>query len=259
MPRGGQPEKKIEHDSAMLCRCGTAPFPPRCFDCLSDVGSAPLFPCCGKAPLIHEKVEAKKSEGRREGREVESVELRACDVDSDDACRGCVVDSDAGCWFGNACSAPVVCDVSLDVGTAPCFLSSGRAPDTLKAQGSFENIREKGHLEKGCLVPIAFEKKDEASKDAAETEEETRRRKADKKREERRRRKAKKDFNLKIETCNATSWSAARAYLKETDAHIVLMQEHHLAEAEVAEASNILKKMGWKSLWTTAVRSGRAK
>lgn len=39
----------------------------------------------------------------------------------------------------------------------------------------------------------------------------------------------------------------------------MLIQEHHLAETEVAEASNILRKMGWKSLWTAAVRSGRAK
>ena len=97
--------------------------------------------------------------------------------------------------------------MSFDVGTAPCFLSSGRAPATFEAQRIFDNTREKGHLEKGCLVPAAFEKKDVASKDAVEAKE-TRRRKADKKREEGRKRKAKKDFNLKTETCNATTWSA---------------------------------------------------
>lgn len=152
----------------MLCDYGTAPVPPQCFDCSSDVGSAPFSSCCGEAPLPHENFEAKKGEGRREGREVECVELGACEVGSDDVCRGCVVDSVAGSRFVNACSFPVVSDVSCDVGTAPCFLSCGRAPVTFKAQRSIENSREKGHPEMGCLVAAAFEGKDAASKNPAE-------------------------------------------------------------------------------------------
>ena len=64
----------------------------------------------------------------------------------------------------------------------------------------------------------------------------------------------KANFTLKTETCNSTSWSAAKAFLETTGAHVVCLQEHRLPQEEVAEASAWAIRAGWKSVWSAAVQ-----
>ena len=59
--------------------------------------------------------------------------------------------------------------------------------------------------------------------------------------------------NLIIETVNATCWSALLDRVKAPDADIILAQEHHCLEHQVAERSSQLKNQGWRSVWAAAL------
>ena len=75
----------------------------------------------------------------------------------------------------------------------------------------------------------------------------------------REKRAAKRDFRLKLETCNATAWKSGKAYLQTTKAHVVFMQETHLRENDsIDEASAWAKARGWKSLWVPAAEGAIA-
>ena len=60
------------------------------------------------------------------------------------------------------------------------------------------------------------------------------------------------DFQLKIETVNATTWTSAIKYLRDTDAHVVCVQEHKLAEGRINEANAQANASGWRAVWSPA-------
>ncbi len=60
------------------------------------------------------------------------------------------------------------------------------------------------------------------------------------------------EFALTVETFNGTAWGSCQLYLQNTRAHVVLLQEHHLAAKDVAEASRWLHARGWKSVFVPA-------
>ncbi len=62
----------------------------------------------------------------------------------------------------------------------------------------------------------------------------------------------KEEFTLVADTCNATSWSGARRYLVRTSAELVLLQEHHLPPARLAEASAWALRHHWHSIFIPA-------
>ena len=65
-------------------------------------------------------------------------------------------------------------------------------------------------------------------------------------------------FRLAAETCNATTWSSAKLYLENTDADVIFLEEHHLLQDDVPEASRWSLRRGWKSVWTPAVPGAKA-
>ncbi len=60
------------------------------------------------------------------------------------------------------------------------------------------------------------------------------------------------EYTFVADTCNSTAWSGARRFLKRTDAHLVLVQEHHLAPERIADASAWALRNGWHSLFLPA-------
>ena len=66
----------------------------------------------------------------------------------------------------------------------------------------------------------------------------------------------KKQFQLKIETINASCWAAARRRIQQAppDLHAICVQEVRLSAAQQAEASRWLAGIGWGSVWAPAVR-----
>ncbi len=60
------------------------------------------------------------------------------------------------------------------------------------------------------------------------------------------------DFALSVVTLNGTSWGSCQLYLQKTTAHVVLLQEHHLAPNELAQASRWLHARGWKAIFIPA-------
>ncbi len=60
-------------------------------------------------------------------------------------------------------------------------------------------------------------------------------------------------FTFVADTCNATSWTGAKRYLRRTEADLVFLQEHHLAPSRVAAASAWALGRGWHSLFLPAV------
>ncbi len=62
----------------------------------------------------------------------------------------------------------------------------------------------------------------------------------------------KEEFTLVADTCNATSWTGAKRYLARTSAELVLLQEHHLPPARLAEASAWALRNQWHSIFLPA-------
>ena len=62
------------------------------------------------------------------------------------------------------------------------------------------------------------------------------------------------DFDLLFETINSSSWTSAKPWLVKSPAHIILVQEHHLAsEASIEEASAWSRRHGWLARITPAL------
>jgi hypothetical protein len=59
-------------------------------------------------------------------------------------------------------------------------------------------------------------------------------------------------FSFKVDSCNCTSWTGAQRYLRDTEADVVLLQEHHLPPARIADASAWALRRGWHSLFLPA-------
>ncbi len=59
-------------------------------------------------------------------------------------------------------------------------------------------------------------------------------------------------YSLVAETCNGTAWGTIARYVKQTQADLIMVQEHHLAPWQVPAASSWLRRHGWQSLWTPA-------
>ncbi len=59
---------------------------------------------------------------------------------------------------------------------------------------------------------------------------------------------ARDEFTLIVDSCNATSWTGAKRFLRRTEADLVLLQEHHLPPERVAEASAWALRHRWHSL-----------
>ncbi len=59
-------------------------------------------------------------------------------------------------------------------------------------------------------------------------------------------------FRLVVDTCNGTSWGTIARYLLQTNADLILIQEHHLAPGQIAAASQWASRKGWQSIWTSA-------
>ena len=57
-------------------------------------------------------------------------------------------------------------------------------------------------------------------------------------------------FQLRVVTVNTTAWRPAQEFLELTDANVVLVQEHKLIGAQVAEASIWADRNGWRSILT---------
>ena len=51
-----------------------------------------------------------------------------------------------------------------------------------------------------------------------------------------------RDIEFTIETYNASTWSRAARRLEQTDAHCVLLQEHHVADKDIAAKSTLVAK-----------------
>ena len=67
------------------------------------------------------------------------------------------------------------------------------------------------------------------------------------------------DFQPKLETVNATSWTSAMKHLRETEAHVVCLQEHKLVESRIDEANQQVLAAGWRAIWSPAtITSKRA-
>ncbi len=60
-------------------------------------------------------------------------------------------------------------------------------------------------------------------------------------------------YVLRIATANVTAWSSAITYLHETQADILLVQEHKLGECQADEAVSWLRRRGWNAVMTPAV------
>jgi hypothetical protein len=60
-------------------------------------------------------------------------------------------------------------------------------------------------------------------------------------------------YVLRIATANVTAWSSAITYLHETQADILLVQEHKLGECQAEEAVSWLRRRGWNAVMTPAV------
>ena len=69
------------------------------------------------------------------------------------------------------------------------------------------------------------------------------------------RRVARLKQNLLFETTNATGWTAALERAKQTDADVLCLQEHRTPLGLIAERSQQLKKLGWKSTWSPAIET----
>ena len=68
-------------------------------------------------------------------------------------------------------------------------------------------------------------------------------------------------LNLDLVTFNASGWDATRDFLSGTLAHVVFIQEHKVWATEVDDRRESLRKAGWQTVWTPAVRTqanGRA-
>ncbi len=60
-------------------------------------------------------------------------------------------------------------------------------------------------------------------------------------------------FALSVETVNCTAWGSAMRRLRCTRAELVLLQEHHLPQSRIADASAWALRHGWHSLFSPAV------
>ncbi len=60
-------------------------------------------------------------------------------------------------------------------------------------------------------------------------------------------------YALRIATANVTAWGSAIAYLHDTLADVVLVQEHKLGERQADEAISWLRRRGWNAVMTPAV------
>ena len=65
------------------------------------------------------------------------------------------------------------------------------------------------------------------------------------------------DFQPKLETVNATSWASAVEYLRETDAHVVCLQEHKLVDSKIDAANEQVQAAGWKAVWSPAILTAK--
>ncbi len=59
-------------------------------------------------------------------------------------------------------------------------------------------------------------------------------------------------FALSVETVNCTAWGSAKRRLRCTRAELVLLQEHHLPQSRIADASAWALRHGWHSLFLPA-------
>ncbi len=58
---------------------------------------------------------------------------------------------------------------------------------------------------------------------------------------------------LRVQTANVTGWSSAQAWLTRTDAHVVLLHEHHLVKGDkLCEASQWCTRNGWHPIFEPA-------
>ena len=63
------------------------------------------------------------------------------------------------------------------------------------------------------------------------------------------RKKNRFDFRLSTEPANVSCWNSAKEFLSCTRSDVVFLQEHHLHnQTEIDEASEWLRRKGWKSL-----------
>ena len=68
------------------------------------------------------------------------------------------------------------------------------------------------------------------------------------------------EFQLIAATVNVTSWGTGLKFLKETNANLVMMQEHKLAnDDEIDEAGRTCDGLGWSSVWRKAKHGKREK
>ena len=56
---------------------------------------------------------------------------------------------------------------------------------------------------------------------------------------------------------NINSWKTFKSRLHELQAHVVLLQEHHLRQADISAASQWSMARHWKSLWTAAASTDK--
>ncbi len=61
------------------------------------------------------------------------------------------------------------------------------------------------------------------------------------------------NFQLCIDTVNATAWGTLKRYLRYSKAHAVLAQEHHLGPDAIAAASAWALRRGWRSVFAPAL------
>ncbi len=60
------------------------------------------------------------------------------------------------------------------------------------------------------------------------------------------------EFRLVVETVNSTGWGPLRRRLEESQAHIVLAQEHWILPDQLASASDWTRRHGWEGVWAPA-------
>ena len=64
-------------------------------------------------------------------------------------------------------------------------------------------------------------------------------------------------FALRAVSSNTTSWGTAKEFLLNTDAHVVLVQEHKLKEDDIPAASEWADYHGWSAVWQPATVGSR--
>ena len=67
------------------------------------------------------------------------------------------------------------------------------------------------------------------------------------------RKNARRVEGLKIENTNSTSWEALKVRLSNSDADVIVAEEHHCLEHTIDERSTAAKALGWKSSWSAAI------